>query len=365
MAILAALALFLSNGQPSVAQDQVTVKVRVTVGTDGAPVPNDFEATVTQVDPDGSERAKSSTTVPADGEATVTFTDLEGAIYVASVTYDDVAYRTAAQLEGSALIAAITVYETTIDPSVISVVLDTLTVVRGTEDTLEVFQLMRIENQSDRTFVGEDDSDRRSVLRLSVPQGAYDFLRGQGLVGELSRSGADAVTSDPVLPGTSNINFLYKVNVPRTGWNLSKEVIYPTEIFDILIGQGLSLTGPGFAFEETVDLESQNYRRFRAAGARPGATVIANISFEASSAGLAPVLIGGVLALIIIATSVPLFLRRRSRGPGAIDREQLVTYIASLDESFERGEIDEKAYLSKRHSAKKRLSQLTKEISSR
>lgn len=336
----------------------------VTLGTQDAETPASYSTEVIQIDEEGNELASQEVDVPPTEDIEVSFPEVEGATYIASVTYSDVTYRTAAQNSDGRLTVEVIVYGTTDDPSAISLASDTLTIVGGSEDTLEVFQLMRVSNDADRTFVGSSIDGDRQVLQLPLPQGAFDFVAGQGLTGPLNDVGAGIATSDPVLPGASNLNFLYKVEVPRSGWTLQKEVIYPTERFDILLGEGLGFTGEGFTFEEDVQLGGTSYRRYRAGDARAGATIVAAISFEGTPSTLSAGLIAGIAAAIAVAVGVPLALRKRA--PISVeDREQLVEDIARLDEVFEDGSLDPKTYQRRRKRLKGELAKMTGEMESR
>lgn len=345
----------------SAAQTSDVIEVRVTNGTDGAEVPEGLEITGFRLSSEG-ERLGEKSAPATEGVARIVFDAPGGDSYVVTATYLGVTYSTAPERSSSQQAthsAEITIYETTDDPSVVSVDADTLTVVVGAEDALEILQLFEFTTSSDRTFVGVEGE----VLELPLPDGAYDTLPLAGISGEPVAGGAGFFTSDPLPPGNTSMSYLYKVDVPRSGWNLDKPVLYPTSRFDLLLGEGLEVRSPALTFEEEVTLADTNYRRHQARGLDAGSTLSAGIVFEGADASAIPTagLIAALAVLVLVAVGVPALLGRRREPVSLEKRQALVEEIALLDVEFEDGQIPSPEYRKRRAALVKRLGSMSED----
>lgn len=338
----AIVALMLSSSTPAVAAQSVSGKVvNATTGSPAAGV----EVTVVHLRPDRQEVRRATATTAADGSFAVEgFDPAPDDTFVAGARYLDVTYSAAGKLNES---LDISVYETTADDNVIEVVSDTLSVIQGDENVLEVLQLFRVVNRSRTTYIGNEDG----VLVLPIPEGAFGLSAGEGLdESRLRRARQGALTMDPVIPGESTYTLAYKVKVARTGWSLRRPIVYPTEHIDVLVGDGLLLDAQ-LAFVENKKIGKITYARHRGGPFKPGAFLGVDIRYEqrgggSAFGGLGALLIG--LAAIIVLGSLWM-KRRKSPAPTTTDtRQQLIDEIASLDEKFERAEIADDAYRAQR-----------------
>lgn len=358
------LAAFLAGAPAAEARLRVAAVVRghVSNGTEGAPAPAGLVVTAV-LTRDGEERGRWQATTGPDGAYRMELVVISAALLsgrlVVGTDYLGVTYSLVVDLSEAKtdIEAGLTVFETTQDDAGISVASDTLTIVRGREDTLEVLQVQRVRNAGDRTYVGHAEG---VVLRLPFPPGAFDLSPGDGLVSrDLGPVGEGFTTNDPVLPGETTISYLYKVRVPRTGWALRRAVFYPTERIDLLLGSGLSLRAPAFAFQEEVKLGGRRYRRYRAGPLVPAAAVEAGILFAAApSRGLPWGIAAGVGAALVL-TLLPRLRRGRRPLPAPIpsDRERLIDEIAALDDAFAAGSVPEPEYRRARGLMKSRLAE--------
>jgi hypothetical protein len=333
---------------------------KVIMGTAGVSLPANLEISVVELPSAGGQVMKKVVASPDGGfgfEADPTNRYLVGTIYggVAYSTLVDREARNGPELR---------IFETTQDPSVITVASDTTTILKGRDDIFEVLQLLLVRNTSDRTFTGAG-APNSAVLTVPVPEGAFDVSPGDDSnpLG-ISFSGRGVAVASPVLPGETSVPYVFKVRVPRTGWQLRREVSYPTQRADLLLGEGLALNGaPGFEFDERVTLEGRTYRRYRTGQLMPGAVIGGDIGFPTASSsslwwGLAIGL--AVLGALFFGFSV---LRRRlpSNAPTAGGREErnvLIEQIARLDDHFERGLLAESEYRNERSQMLARLSLL-------
>lgn len=362
-----ALALSLWQGMPVSAAAPVAVEGTVRNGTAGGSVSAGLVVTVVQLGSGDTEVARRSARTDEAGRFRVEgLVGEAGSRFLISadharVRYSTMAYSTRAgnPESASSITAELEVFETTDDEAVVAVTSDSLTVIKGREDVLEVLQILGIRNTSDRTFVGRQAGDAQAVLQLPVPPGAFDLAPRGGLgPGPVSRAPGGIATSDPVLPGERFVSYLYKVRAPRSGWVLSRAVAYPTTRANILAGPGLEVGASGFNFRESVTLGGRRYRRYRGGPLSPGGLLEANVQLDAESppglwwglaVGLSLVLVGGIVGAGVVRG------RRRMRLGGTTERGRLVEEIAALDEAFAAGSLAEPEYRRRRKKLKSRL----------
>jgi hypothetical protein len=371
-------ALLAGFAAPASAVTPVKVMGRVANGTKGGSLPPGLVVTVIQVGPEGDEVARKESGVAADQTFLAEAFDLDlGARFAVTADYLGISYSrviddaTENLGAGGELNADLLVYEQTDDESALSITSDVLTIVGGDDQPFELIQLQRVRNRSDRTFVGKTIAERRQVLRLPLPSGAFDVLPLEGIsVEELATISGGIVTGIPIVPGERSASYIYKVRAPGE-WNLSRRFFYPTNQVDILVGTGLRLESSEFKFQEGVTLEDQRYGRYRGGPYEAGDTLRASVGVPGGLPG--PGLLWGLgagLGLLAILGGGAFAVRRRSRPrPATVRptrneapaftseerRRSLVDQIAALDEEFERGELAEDDYSAERQSLKEQL----------
>lgn len=347
-------------------------------GTHGAglpPGPSALVATAVQLNESGAEADRRSSEAAADGSFRLEGFDAErGKRFVVGTDYLGVTYSQLVEFkEGeSELRADLKIHEQTDDETVLRVLRDILTIVEGDEGTFEIIQLMRVENNSDRTFVGRvppRESQNAAVLTFPVPQGSFDVTPLEGLTSERMAPAPQGFTAgDPVLPGETKYSYLYKVRVPRGGWDLQRAVIYGTARSDILVGEGLEVVSDEFEFEERTKVGGKFYRRYQGGAWEAGATWPASIRREGGSQPGIWIGAGLGLAVLGAAGAGSIFARRRKQvASGARgetrrsprERERLVEEIAKLDVRFENGDIEKGEYERKRQTLKRKLADIT------
>jgi hypothetical protein len=354
----------------SFAAGSTAIVGKVINGTAGSTMAAGLEITIAELDSSGKDLSRAKANTAADGSFSVSMDTVTGSHFVIATTYKGVTYSTVAdQGDGSSITVQLSVYETTDDDGVVKVDSDTITVVKGRKDDLEILQLIKITNDSDRTYVGTIVNDAPRVLDLPVAVGATNLAPGEGVTPNRITTYEDGISSgDPLQPGQTTISFVYKVRVPRTGWAMSRTIAYPTSHIDLLVGPGLDLSAPGFTFQESKLLGGSRYKRFRIGRSEPGSIIDGTITDDAgSSKGLMFGLAAGLSAIVAITLgTLGMKKKRPSQQPtsgraSVTTREDLVKQIALLDESFEAGELADSAYQETRTELKKRLMELTEE----
>ncbi|MGH2717814.1 MAG: hypothetical protein ACRDJU_04465, partial [Actinomycetota bacterium] len=203
----------------------VTLTGTITNGTSGGSVPGGMSVTATEINEQASSQvAQVKVSVGAGNSFSATLPGDSGDQFALQTDYKGVTYVAEAHPPTA---TALPIYETSTDNSSITVPSETLTVIKGKQaNTFEVIQLMRFENSSDHTYIGTPSSSSPTVdqtVELPIPDGATSFIPGPGLQGAVG-IGADGqpVASDPIVPGATDISYLYTVTVANSGWPLSR-----------------------------------------------------------------------------------------------------------------------------------------------
>ncbi|HEU5001449.1 MAG TPA: hypothetical protein VFW71_01540 [Actinomycetota bacterium] len=374
LAALAALLLCLlvAGGAPAArAQAPAATPLQGTVknATAGGSVPAGLTVTAHELDSGATTEVASSTVVVGPGGAWSigNLPAKPGDRFAITADYLGVTYVAEAHPPTSTVLS---IYETTTDPTVLSVPSETLTVLTTKGDTFNVIQVLAVRNSSDRTYIGAPDpagSGLRQTVELPAPTGFSQFAPGPGITGQLS-TGADGMpmSSDPVNPGTTSVTYFYDVTVARSGWPLSRPVIYPTGREEILLDSGLSLTGPGLHKLKTVTIQKKPYTDYQGGALAPGTALSASITYASSNSLTLWISLAFLLVLAIgSALGFPRLFRwakaTRPAQPGleAPSRDDLVEEIAALDEAHEAGEVEDDTYTSRRKLLKTKLRALT------
>ncbi|MBI2916972.1 MAG: hypothetical protein HYY01_03175 [Chloroflexi bacterium] len=358
-----AIALWLMAPVMAQAPESVPVRGQLVNGTKDGPVPANVQVKLTEPTEEGQELAQTTT----DAEGRYQFAEFAaqaGAKYKVTLNYQGADYQADWPPEDPAKGLAIIVYEATTDPSSISVKSWHILVQAG-QGILDIDEFMVFENTSDRAYVGTqvvDDQGRKATLKFSVPKGAYGYQYMQGLMDCcMVPTASGIVDTMAVLPGTKEVFFHYFVDAKSGTYDLARLVDYPAADVRLLsqdIGPRVSSSllanqGP------VTDANGTKYLSLTAANLTPGSVVTASFT-GVPTKGLQSNLrwLGvGVLVLAVggVAVAYPV-LRRRGRGREAeaesptstSERERLLFEVADLDNRYERGEVPEAEYQSRR-----------------
>ncbi|HYR62274.1 MAG TPA: hypothetical protein VET24_06515 [Actinomycetota bacterium] len=385
---LAVLVPALGAGRgPGQTPSQVSIGGTVVNGTAGASLPGGLSVTATEVDAGATKQVATKTAAVRPGGAFKMdgFPGQTGDRYVVGTDYLGVTYSSEATA-GTA--TTLKVYETTTDSSVLSVPSSTLTVIIGKQGNYNVLQLFTVHNGADRSYIGTATPGATggpATLELPIPAGATAFSAVQGLANGLTAAPDGLVASiDPVQPGNTDVSYLYNIAVPRSGWGMNLPVVYSTAKVEVLVDPGLTLTGPGLRFRQSVTIGKQRYKDYQASGLAPGTSLTADIAPTGSTSPTLYLGLGALVVLVVAtAFGLPRLRRRRKRpareaaptdvvaasaagapveAPGS--RQELIDEIAALDEAHAAGSLGEDEYAAQRAALKQRLVALTTAFSS-
>jgi hypothetical protein len=383
-----------------------TVRVSVSNGTPGGNAPAELPIKLFVVEAEGAQTTFEGVT-GADG--TVTFADVpirNDRFYVATTVFNERAFgsdMTRGTPDTPAMELPVTVYEFTSDPAALKI--DSLQFrVLGQPGSLQVAQVMRVTNTSDRMFsAGEMTADERypSVV-LHMPAGAQLMGTSEDEAQFIMGDDGSVTDTRPVLPGEQRIlHVIYSLPYQPLGTPLEVPLDYALDgrvdvtVSPISVDAGVRVAGqsvPALAMQSgedadqrvfggelsapagaTFQLELRGEIVAPSGAAGPAASDASNASAPApagiSRDLLVGVLIGAGLGLVVLGgfflVKDRLAWRNSIRAAEAEAEsvqetppdtvETLVAALAALDDEYARGEITKDSYEARRDELKKEL----------
>ncbi|MBA3868284.1 MAG: cytochrome c [Anaerolineae bacterium] len=362
-----------------------TISGQVTNGTSGAKVPADLKISLYVITTQGAS-APMDATVGADGKFSFANIDIRlDQKYVVTTTYNGRAYGSEAK-DGdpttNKVDLPITIYETTDDVSVLTI-LAWVSQVQLVGNNLQVSDFIQIGNSADRAYstnVAVDDK-RYGGVEVPVPKDALiqsaDVSNSRYTIGA---DGHSVIDTAPVLPGQSYIfQMVYSLpyrgdiqveqTVPYTlsgAYRLLVNLPGATVTSDLLKSLGpQELSGVQYQSYGTSDpLKAKDSIRY---GVQGGVQATSSTAAVINRDQLIPLLLI-VAGLVVILTAGMIYWRgRRPLTPEPTTRSNdalvdgLIQQISELDETYNKGSLDEDIYQKRRERLKARLAALIDE----
>lgn len=343
----------------------------VTNGTAGSALPADLPVVLHLFD---NFRETETITVTAQSDGTFAFPDVQltnNQALIVSVRHNGVLYTSdiaSASPAQSGYDLPVRIYDTTTHQSSIQV--ERLHVIFEFErDLVRVGQLFIVSNLGNKTVVGETTS--APVLAFSLPSGFSDLSFQDEAPGERFITTADGFADTlPVPPNAGTYQILVSYTLPYTDrLTFEQRLRYPTAGFNILLPDGgPSLSGPSISEQGTRDVQGAQYRVYASGALEAGDSLTLTISGKPALASSQPLtfnlrnaLIGGLSVLLALAIAAFFWAQRRELAappphePASAD--ELLNELATLDDEFAAGKIDEAVYASRREALKRQLRQ--------
>lgn len=163
--------------------------------------------------------------------------------------------------------------ETTEDPSVVKVEKAHL-IIDAQEGALRVLEMLRIKNESKKTFIGDEtlEEGRRLVLRFTLPPDARGTQVEQGFQECcLVEIGEGFGWTHPLPPGTTEVGYSYVIPYKRRQHLFQRFIPYPTEELNILVHSNeVEPKGISFTRSSPVRILDRKYQHLTAKGVPAG-----------------------------------------------------------------------------------------------
>lgn len=366
------------------AQETLSIRGNVVNGTAGADIPVDLAVLLLITAADGTLQGTGQTVMERDGSFLLEDAPLvEGGAYNLSVDYGGVFYGASLAPSGLFDPVTITVHEPTEDAGIIQVQRQVMVIseIDVAERVVTATEFVRFTNPTDRTLRPNLETARPgmfSFMRFALPPGAADVtvqsnLRG----GEIISVGSGFALTAAVPPGEHSVDFAYTFPYEGGGLEYRNSLPQGVEIFQVLVPEQWSgVEIGGLSPRPPVGIGNEVYRAWEARDVPAGPGVQLDFRGLPQPGTLARVgrtLSGGNFWLIAIPSAVAVVLvaflvmgvARRSQpvtvagspgGNGDGDpsaasgdrRAALVSALATLDQRFQDGELEEEDYLRQR-----------------
>jgi hypothetical protein len=337
---------------PSMGADMLRVEGRVLNGTSGRPPGSGIRVEIAVVGSDGGRIDGARTALNDKGRFSSAVEFQPGARTVVSARFEGVTYSTIARAGTSVARADLRVFETTRDPGVVTVDADTTVLQPATSGDLEVLRIVRMTNNSNRTFIGQ--SGDTASFRLPLPDGAFSVRVVNGLTpGRARPADGTLEAGDPLQPGDATFTYAYKLRGDEGEWAVAGRSIYATERADVLIEPEYELGGGSFRLLDDIDFAGDTYRQYVRNNVASGERISFAVS-AGSGVGVWPIAAGAgaLLVLLVLAWRVGRARSGRRRSPS---HDEVITAIAALDLAHETGDLEEAEYTARRTVLKDRL----------
>ncbi len=365
-----AFILSLSSAALAAETGSGTIEGSVVNGTMGGSSVADLELTMTAY---VNNAEADSFVTKTDNEGLFVFTNLPseaGYLYEVKLTFQEAEYYSEPLIfqEGETRKSTtIAVYDSTAsDESIRIATAHTIAYVEQGNLTVKEYYLFV--NESDRTYIGSDNEERKETLIFALPEGATELQATLGLMECCIFGNEDGfVDSMPVLPGSREVAYSYTI-VPSNSKNytFNQAINYHTMNFDFLIqSEGLEISSSQLETGEPMDIEGITFTHLSGGNLSSDDTVEIQLSGLSGTSNQGAV-IGGILALIITAggfVSVYLLRRKKVQVAGveeslAHQKQNLLVELVKLDDDFNSDKIAEGTYNKLRKDKKAQLVRL-------
>ncbi len=370
--VILAFALAALGSATSRAQQVVTVGGVVVNGTEAGIPPADTSVLLLVTNSDGGLTATSQAVTAQDGRFQFDQVPTEeGGSYVFSVDYAGVFYRSTFGLNDLSDEIRLTVYEPTEDPSVVTVT-NQVMVITGIDTKnrrISAVEFVRLSNTSDVTLLPNMAMPQQlNFLRFALPPMAEDLDVASDLPGgDIVSIGTGFALTSPVIPGDHYVDFSFRFPYKDDVVSYRQSLPQGAEVYRVMaLAQFDGFQVAPLDPLPAVDIEGALYRAWEGLGFGRGQGLqleLTNLPQPSMLERLEKSLLDGAFWRIAIPCAVGAVLallllwgiRGRWRGvagypsPGdndgdSVQVEALVGEIASLDERYQSGDLDEAEY---------------------
>lgn len=352
-----------------------SIKGQVTNATTGGKLPADLQVTIVGFE---GNTPVFNQSVPVDSAGGYSLEGLEivaGRIYGAIVEYEGVPYYSTAEhilADAPDLDLPLAIYETT--PDLAGVQVERLHVIFdfSVDGVVEVSQLWLVTNTGDKTVA---QLSGENAIPITLPTGASNLQFSDPAAQGLYTPTSDGfLMLEPIRPD-SPTEVIFSFSLPyKNKLEFEQRITLPVNAVVVLAEQNApDIKGDQLVATGEQAMGAMTLRTYARDALGVGETLTLSISGRSPSGAAGTpdtnLIIGiGALALALIVIGLGWRQLRRDepaqaapevQAPGTImDRDQLLHAIAGLDTAFEKGEIAEDAYRTRRARLKSELAAL-------
>lgn len=307
-----------------------------------------------------------------DVNGTFLFEDLDmvpGYSYQVKTTFQSVDYSSEKLefVEGSDNMSVVlSVYDSTESDADISI-MSSHVIIYVEGDSLFITEFYLFHNNSDRTYLGtpySSDVSQRETLRLSLPHDAENLqIEGEATDSYVQLPAGGFIYTRPVQPGTKEVAFSYTTEYTEGIYTYIQDVYTPINNMELLVNGDVSITPSEFMIRnEPFQSQGETFQHFTAVDVAQGEKLSLVLTESSSTGTVDPFWIVIIAILVVIVAYFIYYMRTKkevvSDQAENDDVEELVNIIASLDDDYESGIIDENEYQKLRDTYKNRLADL-------
>ena len=264
----------------------------------------------------------------------------------------------------------IVVYDSTTSDEAIKIA-SAHTVIYTGGGSLEIGEYYLVINEADRTYIGSKEiagSENRKTLNFRVPSEATDLQFGGELMECCILKSEDGFSDTmPVIPGSKDVTYYYRINYNSGIYTFSSSVMYPTANYDLLVqGETVQVASDQLAEEEAVFIEETVFNHLSGSDFDSGDILMAQLADlpKIVNSTNNQVAIVWVALILVVLTGgfgfVYLKKKRKFQAVNPIDspdqsRQRLLVELAQLDDDFQAGKITEDVYRRQRMVKKAQL----------
>ncbi len=368
------------EGTPIAPAASVTgeIRGRVTNGTPGGASPAGMEVQLKggSLDANGQivEFLSQQTTVAPDGSYSFSGLpfDKQQAAYGVTIVYNGVEFSNGELIDPAkpSMDLPVTIYESTTDPSVLSVAAHHV-VLRQRPGALLVNEVLILSNSSDKVYVSAEPvaGGRKGSVAITLPPDAFSLSFDQGsLGGRFVQAGATIYDTEQVLPGNKSDTVSFSYVVPFSGSrDVSLDVAYPTDQVNVLAQPDLDVSSAVLKNLGQAAIPGENYIRYSADHLTAGQALAFRVSTPVQLIDVLRTALSVLLAALVVVSGALWFLGRRNASlpagaeTGDTVDQGLVEQIAALDDDFEAGKINRYEYEQRRAELKAELAEKLEE----
>jgi len=324
-----------------------------------------------------------TTTIQADGTYAFDPVDLEpGRSFLSTIDYDGAVYSSefvTADLANNQIELPIQVYDTTDDPSELTVDRLHFFFEFIDEQTVRVIELYVISNPTKLTVRAKAEGQPVLVFTLPAQANNIEFEDGE-LGGRYLKTPDGFGDTVPVRPGAGEYQVLVAYQMPYDKkLELTRPMSMDTKAVVILAPEeSIKVKGAGIEDAGSRDVQGTLYHMYSGTSLPKGSELSLTVTGRPVSAGTAVsvnsnsnLIIGlGAFGVVLILAGLWLYRRNKPEDEteNEADREviaenesaeSVMDAILALDDLFQEGELPEEAYLQRRGELKARLKKLT------